>query len=156
MKGTASRGLTMVEVLIALAILGIVVAVITTATLSSVRNTATSGGRTQATQVLNYLGRLVAGGDDILFQNEALSWDYGQLAVHFQELSREAGRADPDLYRAEITIGSEVTFGNVSMPLYVVSVCWLAPGGESCVQAETVGPEYDPAEGSPGPLPGIG
>jgi len=155
-RSVAFRGLTMVEVLIALAILGIVVAVITTATLSSVRNTATAGGRTQATQVLNYLGRLVAGADDVLFQRESLSWDYGELGDHFQELAQEARRADPALYRAEVITGSNVTFGSVSMPLYTVTVCWMAPNGETCVTGETVGPEYDPVDPSPGPFPGIG
>lgn len=156
MKPGSNKGLSMVEVLIALAVVGIVVAVLTTATLSSVRNTATSGGRTQATQVLSYLGRLVAGGDDILFQNEELQWGYGELGGHFTELAREAGRADPDLYRAEITTDEEVTFRSVSMPLYQVSVCWMTSGTESCVTGETVGPEHDPVEENLAPLPGIG
>lgn len=156
MTSHLQRGLTMVEVLIALAILAIVVAVITTATLSSVRNTATTGGRTQATQVLNYLGRLVAGADDILFANESLAWDYGELSQHFSDLARETGRADPSLYRAAVEAVQTVTFESVSMPLYRVNVCWMAPAGETCVTAETIGPEHDPVEENLGPLPGIG
>lgn len=145
----------MVEVLIALTILGVAVAVLTTATLSSVRNTATSGSRTQATQVLSYLGRLVAGGDDILFQSEDMEWQYGQLGEHFTELARETGRADPALYRAEIVTVQDVTFRSVTMPLYRVNVCWLTGGSESCVSAETIGPEHDPVEENLSPLPGI-
>lgn len=153
----SNRGLTMVEVLIALSVLGIVVAVISTATLSSIRNNATAGGRTQATQVLNYLGRLVAGGDPVLFSSEELEWDYGELGGHFTELATEAGRADPALYRAAVDIVDTVTFGTVAMPLYRVNVCWAAPGGEACVTGDTIGPDVDMDEElAPGPLPGIG
>lgn len=149
-------GLTLVEVLIALSILGVVVAVISTATLSSVRNNATSGGRTQATQVLNYLGRLVAGGDEILFQKEGLSWDYGELGGHFLELATESGRAEPALYRATVQVTSLATLHSVEMPMYTVHVCWMAPPGETCVTAQTIGPDVDTTEAVPGPLPGIG
>lgn len=155
MKTGSNNGLSMVEVLIALAVVGIVVAVLTTATLSSVRNTATAGGRTQATQVLSYLGRLVAGGDNILFQNEELEWGYGELGGHFTELTREARRADPALYRAEVITVQDVIFHSVTMPLYRVSVCWMTSGSESCVTADTIGPEYDPVEENHEPLPGI-
>lgn len=149
-------GLTMIEVLIALSILGVVVAVISTATLSSVRNNATSGGRTQATQVLNYLGRLVAGGDEVLFQKDGLTWDYGELGSHFRELATESGRADPALYRATVEVTSLATLHSVEMPMYTVSVCWIAPQDETCVVAQTIGPDVDTTEETPGPLPGIG
>lgn len=151
-----SRGLTLVEVLIAMTILGVVVAVLSTATVSSVRNTAASGGRTQATQVLNYMGRLVAGSDRVLFSREGLTWDYGELRPHFQELSAESGRANPDLYRVEVAITDTVTLASVAMPLYTIDVCWMAPGGESCVTAQTIGPEVDTTEEMPGTFPGIG
>lgn len=148
-------GLSLVEVIIAIAVVGIVVAVISTATLSSVRNNATSGGRTQATQVLNYLGRLVAGGDPVLAASE-LVWDYGELDSTFRELATEAGRADPDLYRAEVEVLANVALGAVSMPRYRVNVCWMASEGEACVTGETIGPELIPTEDSPGAFPGIG
>jgi len=149
------EGFTLVEVIVALSIVGIIVAVITTASVTSIRNNATSGGRTQATQVLNFLGRLVAVGDDALFSQETLEWDYGELGTHFTDLATEARRADPALYRAQVTAPAQAALGSVSMPYYRVQVCWQAPGGETCVTGDTVGPVHDPSEGNPGPLPGI-
>lgn len=149
------NGFTLVEVLVALAVVGIIVAIISTASVSSIRNNATSGGRTQATQVLNFLGRLVAVADDSVFSQESLEWDYGELGSHFTDLAAEAGRADPALYRATVTTTSEAELRSVSMPYYVVEVCWQAPAGEMCVSAGTVGPLHIRDEGDPGPLPGI-
>lgn len=152
-----SRGFTLVEVLVALAVVGIVVAIISTASVSSIRNNATSGGRTQATQVLNFLGRLVAVGDGAIFEQTDLVWNYGELGTQFTDLAAEVGRTDPALYRAQVSTSSAAELGTVSMPFYEVEVCWQAPtaSGESCVKGGTVGPVHDPGEDDPGPLPGI-
>ena len=55
-------GLTLVEVLVAIAVLSLVLVAMNAVLLSSIRQTAISGSRTQAVQILNYLGRRVVGG----------------------------------------------------------------------------------------------
>lgn len=149
-------GLTMIEVIVAIAILGIAVAVLATTAASSIRNNAISGERTQATQVLNYLGRLVAGADPILFADADLKWGYGQLRGSFIELTKEVGRANPDLYRAQVQDLGWIGIGDAQMVHYRVSVCWMAAGNEQCVRGDTAGPEIIEDDPNPAPLPGIG
>lgn len=150
------KGLTVVEVLVAIAILGIATAILATTSVSSIRNNAVSGSRTQATQVLNYLGRLVASADAVLFSNEDLAWDYGTLRDHFTELGEETGRADTNLYRASIEELGSVGIGSATMTHYRVNVCWQVVGEEHCIAGDTAGPEYIPGDPNPAPLPGIG
>src|SRR5690606_34944777 len=64
--GRSRRGLTVVEVLVALVVLGIVTAAVMTTYVSSMRNNADSGRRTQSAQLLNALGRRVAGADSVV------------------------------------------------------------------------------------------
>lgn len=151
-----TAGMSLVEVLIAVAILGVVVAVLSTTTMTTVRTNSNSGGRTQATQVLNYLGRLVAGADEVLFANEELTWDYGTLPDHFVELQQEVGRADPRLYRAEVADIGETGLGTAVLQEYEVTVCWLTGGAESCVTGRTAGPAPVEDDEVMAPLPGIG
>lgn len=132
-------GLTVVEVLVALAIVGVVVAILTTVTLSSVRHDANSGSRTQAVQILSYLGRLASVSDALLLDGDG-TWGYGELRDSFSELRREARNADPDLYRAELESLGQVGIGNGVVELYRVTVCWRAIEDENCVRGDTAGP----------------
>lgn len=143
-------GLTIVEVMIALAIVGVVVAILTTVTLSSVRYDANSGSRTQAVQILNYLGRLASASDALLL-NGSRSWDYGELQGTFTELRVEAHRADPAFYRAEVQALGTSSVGSSVVDLYRVTVCWQLIDQESCVQGETAGPPQPPAGEDPYP-----
>lgn len=132
-------GLTVVEVLVALAIVGVVVAMLTTMTLSSVRHDANSGSRTQAVQVLSYLGRLASVSDPVLLDGDR-EWGFGELRSTFTELRVEARNADPDLYRAEVEMLGQAGIGNGVVEMYRVTVCWRAIENESCVQGDTAGP----------------
>lgn len=149
----AHHGLTILEVLVALVVLGIAVAVLSIMTVSSVQQNVTAGGRTQAAQLLNYLGRLAAGGDETLLGAD-LEWGYGALPATFRELTAESGVADPALYRAAIEDLGEIGIGAASMSHYRISVCWQAPTGESCIRGDTAGPQPG-AIGGGGALPGI-
>lgn len=154
---TRSQGLTIIEVLVAITLLGIAAALISTSAVSSIRNNAAAGSRTQATQVLNYLGRLVAGADSVLFDHPDLAWDYGTLQSSFSELTTEVGRADPDLYRAWIDDLGWVGLGEAQMVHYRVHVCWTpANSTEVCLAGDTAGPESAEEDATPAPLPGIG
>lgn len=145
------EGLTVVEVLVAITIIGVVIALLSTITVSSVRHDATSGARTQAVQVLSYLGRLAAVSDPTLVGG-ARSWDYGELKGAFKELAVEANRADPSLYRASVAEIGEVGIGAGTALLYRVQVCWRVVGEEHCVDGDTAGPDIPPA-GVDGPDP---
>lgn len=97
-------GLTLVEVLVAIAVLSLVLVAMNAVLLSSIRQTAISGSRTQAVQILNYLGRRVVGGETALLppSGTAKVYDYGSLGAAFPDLPREVRFADPALYKAEI------------------------------------------------------
>jgi len=56
----SSLGLTVVEVMLALAVIGIITAAFTTAVVGNLRHGQVTGARTEAVQVLNYLGRRAA------------------------------------------------------------------------------------------------
>lgn len=153
-----SQGLTVVEALVAITILGIVTAAVMTAYVSSIRNNANAGQRTQSAQVLNFLGRRVAGGDNaVLADKTAKEWGYGDLLTAFPELDQEDGFANPDLYRASVTNLGAITLAGASAVHYHVEVCARPPGGggESCVAGDTTGPVPNTASATPAPLPGI-
>lgn len=135
---TQRMGLTIVEVLVALVLIAVAVAVLATTTISSFRQDANAAGRTQAVQLLNYLGRL-ASSSDVALLSSAQTWDYGELRSAFQEISAEAGRANPDLYRATIEEVGSAGIGSSSANLYEVTVCWRIGDQENCVEGTTAG-----------------
>ncbi|KGQ22990.1 prepilin-type N-terminal cleavage/methylation domain-containing protein [Thermus filiformis] len=151
-----AKGLTLLEVILSLAIVSLVLLALSASLVSSLRQTAITGGRTQAVQILNYLGRRVAGGESALLPTGTLSFDYGTLRNRFPDLPREARFANPDLYRAAITnLGTPAWAGNLALPLneYRIQVCWRQSGQESCTEARTF--SSPPSAGDAPPLPGI-
>lgn len=152
-----SEGLTLLEVVLALAVLAIIGATITTAILNNLRHTTTAGQRTQGAQVLNYLGRRVAGGDALVLPNAGatLTWDYGDLGTTFTDLQGADGVAEPERYRVTITASGTVSVAGASVVQYDLNVCFQGQQGESCVAGTTLGaPALAPPEATP-PLPGI-
>jgi prepilin-type N-terminal cleavage/methylation domain-containing protein len=136
------RGLTLIEVLVALLILGVAVAILSIALLGSVRQTDRFGARTQASDFLSYLGRQVTAGEvaALPFANAPLAWDYGELAAAFPELAAE-GRADPARYRASIERIAPIAFAGAEAVQYRIAVCTTAASGEACVEGTTLGPD---------------
>lgn len=151
------RGLSLVEVIIALAIVMIAIGILSTAIVSNLRVTSTFGARTQTTQYLNYLGRLVSGGSPAVLSvaGTPLTWDYGDMATSFTDLPtgggglEEAGR-----YRAEVENLGGVTFLGANAVQYRVTVCSQTASGESCTVGLTLGPPPSTGIAAP-PLPGI-
>ena len=148
--------MTLLEVLFALGILGIVLAMFMTSFVSTLRQDASSGQRTQAVRVLDYLGRLVVNNDSRLVPDDAgggggipfPAWNYGDLGTNFQELS-DNGFGDPANYRATVLPLEVVTFESVSMVHYQVEVCWQTSQDESCVIADTIAPPLTSAGSRP-------
>jgi len=146
-----SAGFTLVEVMIALTVLAIVLSAVSFTMLSSMRHNQAAGNRSQAAQVMNYLGRRIAGGD--VSKLGGTSWDYGTLSTAFRDLSREGNLADTNLYRAEVAQFPRIGMGGTSIPHYRVTVCWNTGDNESCVSGDTAGP--GPGASSGESLPGI-
>lgn len=151
-------GLTVVEVLVALAVLGIVTAAITTTYISSIRNNSDAGMRTQSAQLLNAIGRRVAGSDSALLPQSGtpLEWDYGEIGAAFPDLAGD-GFADPSRHRLTITNIGEVTFGSAAVTHYRIETCVRAQGvdAERCLSGNTAGPPPSPTGDPPAPLDGI-
>jgi len=144
-------GFTLVEVILAIAVLAIVLVAVSTTIVSSIQHNVTSGSRSQASQVLNYFGRRIAGGEiDSLGGTE---WDYGELPGAFQDLTRESNLADSALYSAEVEQLPNIGLGDTAIPHYRITVCWDGANGESCVSGDTAG--AGPGSTSGELLPGI-
>lgn len=156
--GRWSDGLTVVEVLVAITVLGIVTATIATAYISSIRHNSDAGRRTQSAQMLNAVGRRVAGADSavLAFADAPIEFDYGQLSTAFPELSGE-GFASPELYRVTVSNQGAITLGQAQIIHYQITVCTRAQGEatERCVSGDTAGPPAVPEEGGSYGLPGI-
>lgn len=152
----AALGLTVIEVLIALAVIGVVTATFTTAVVGNLHHASVTGARTEAVQVLDYLGRRAAGGDSAVLPaaGSPLSWGYGTLATSFPDLTNHGGLSDPARYRADVSNAGTVAMAGASATEYDVRVCYQAGGAEHCVQAATMGPAPATGGGTP-PLPGI-
>lgn len=140
-KHTYSLGLTLLEVLLSIAILSVVMLGLNATLISSLRQTSVAGSRTQAVQILNYLGRRIVGGDTFLLASNRLQFDYGTLRQNFPDLPSEVRFANPDLYRAEIENLGPPPWGNalgVDVHRYRISVCWKQGGQEFCTAGQTL------------------
>lgn len=161
MKGsnplTRQLGLTLIEVIIALAVLAILGATFTTAVLGNLRHTTVAGQRTQAAQVLNYLGRRVAGGDEAVVPvlGEALTWGYGELGAAFPDIDGKVGFAESGEYRAQITAPNTVSVVGATVVQFDLVVCYEHQDGETCVRGTTLGAPANAGPASTPPLPGI-
>ena len=151
------RGLTIVEVLVALVVIVVAFTILSTALVSNLQQTQRAGTRTQTTQYLAYFGRKVAGGDPAVLApaGAPLVWAYGALGAAFDDLPSGGGDlADAARYRAEIEQAGAVAFVGASAVHYRITVCTTANTGESCTTGNTLGPPPTPG-GTPPLLPGI-
>lgn len=155
MKTRPQHGLSLVEVIVALAVVMIAIGILATAIVSNLRITSTSGARTQTTQYLNYLGRLVSGGTPVVLADPTLEWAYGDLGTTFTDLPTGGGGLEEAArYRAEIENLGAVTFLGADAVQYRVTVCSQTATGESCAVGLTLGPAPSVGIAAP-PLPGI-
>ena len=154
------RGLTILEVVLAVAIIAIVMGVLTTTVVSNLKQTSTTGASSQAAQVLNYLGRRVAGGQTEVLppaNTTARRWDYGQLTAFTDLATAERGISDPIFYKAQVTNSGQVQLAGSQLTRYTIEVCHERGGGEHCVSGTTFGPSPLNAANpnSVPPLPGL-
>ncbi len=150
-------GMTIVEVLVALVVVGMALTLLTTAVVGNLRQTERFGVRTQSGQYLAYLGRQVAGGNTAVLApvGAVLGWGYGDLVAAFADLpAGSGGIEDAARYRASVEQVAVVAFVGAAAVQYRIVVCTQDLTGESCVFGTTLGPPPAASGGAP-LLPGI-
>lgn len=137
MKTTA--GFTLLETIVAIALCAIVVAALTSVATNSLRVGRDGNFKVQATQVLDTLGRRVAGGVDrsiLPAADESVELDADELGemVDFGD----TGPWDA-AFRAAITHDGTVAVGESTTVRYRIEVCHGAGSGTRCVRGTTLG-----------------
>ena len=139
----ARGGFTLLETVVAVAVLAIVLTALTTVATSSLRTGRDGNFKIQATQVLDTVGRRVAGGVDLGLLPAAgapLTVGYGDVAdvVDFGDTTWS------DAFRFTITRDGSVTVGASSVARYRIEVCHRSGDDERCVRGTTLGREGSP------------
>lgn len=149
-------GFTLVEVIMAMAIIATVTAGLTMSIVSSVQHTSSAGKRSQAVRVLDYIGRHVSGGTGAVLADVGtpIEFGYGDLSGTFDDLAGASGVAAPERYRATITNARTMNISGATGVQYDIQICYATEDTEACVRGTTVGPE-PAAGGNPPPLEGV-
>ena len=138
-------GLTLLEVLASVVILGVVIALFSSVFIASLNQTRTTGSKLEATQLLNYFGRMAAGGATrelpFVFNSSQQPWNYGQLSRAFPELTSGSERVkDVNSYKVAVTAPQIIAVGTAEVIHYHVQVCWREGTEERCLEGDTAGP----------------
>ncbi len=157
-----NQGMTIIEVLVAVVILSLVLVAFAGVIVANIRQNATSGSRTAAAQVMNYLGRRVVEGQGAVLPvapATSRAWNYGTLNTNFPDLSKEKQAANSDLYRADIINQGSPAWSTTSVTAglasFQINVCWRDGGNENCVTSQTVAPNVVITEYVDPPVPGL-
>ncbi len=132
------QGLSLMEVVIAVAILGILSTVLTTTLVSNLRRTSTAGQTSQVVPVLDFLSVLVARGDARVLSGAETIWAYGQLPALFTDISGGINTNDLARYRARVTIIDTVAIGAAESTIVELEVCFNDAGADRCVTGRTL------------------
>lgn len=133
----SADGLSLLETVVAIAICGIILAALSTVSLSSLRESNRGNYRTQATQILDTLGRRIAGGIDQSTQlrlGESLTIGGADI----DQLMNVSAFRDQAF---EATIENEAVFavGTTRLSEFRITVCFQGGPSESCVSGVTLG-----------------
>jgi type II secretory pathway pseudopilin PulG len=140
-----TTGLTLVEILVSLGILAIILAAFSGSVVSNMKQNSSSGSRTSAVRILDYVGRLVVEGNSNVLPTSGYTsrtWNYNQLTT-LPGLTAEDGIANPNLYKATVTNSTTPSWStdlSLNLISYDVQICWRNSGNESCVATKAVGP----------------
>lgn len=133
----SASGFTLLETILAIAICGVVLAALGSVSTSSLRHGRDGNLKIQATQILDTLGRRIAGGGDsslLPSAGETLEIDYGELSTLV-----DIGEPMVDLYRVEVTSDGNLSVGDSSTIRYRIEVCYSSGDVERCVRGTTLG-----------------
>ena len=133
----SDAGLSLLETVVAIAICGIILAALSTVTVSSLQESNQGNYRTQATQILDTVGRRIAGGIGLSTQlksGESMTISGAEVD---QMMSVAAFREEA----FEVTIENAAVFsvGTTRLSEYHVTVCFRGGSTESCVSGVTLG-----------------
>ncbi len=155
-----SKGLSLIELLIAIGILAIALTAFTAIIVSNLRYNSSAGARTQGAGLLDYFGRKVISGDGTVLPQATQAsrdWAYGALVSSFPDLKQAGSFSDPNRY--ELTVSNLGTWSDASnsftMRRYRIQLCWPGSDGEECVRADTLGPQALASGSAASALPGI-
>jgi len=136
----ARGGFTLLETVVAVAVLAIVLTALTTVATSSLRTGRDGNFKIQATQLLDTVGRRVAGGVDLALlpaSSAPITVGYGDVGdvVDFGDTTWS------DAFRFTITRDGSVTVGASSVARYRIEVCHRSGDDERCVRGTTLSRE---------------
>ncbi len=136
------KGLSIIEVIMAVAVIAVMFAVLTPALIDNSKRTAVTGQSAQASLLLNFFVRQVVGGNSAVLAYEAtpLSWTYGELTNASFGLATENDIANPDLYQLTVINEGVVNYLGAEAVQYKTEVCFMQQGQENCIHATTLGP----------------
>ncbi|MDX2003953.1 MAG: prepilin-type cleavage/methylation domain-containing protein [Meiothermus sp.] len=141
----STRGLTIIEVLIAIICLAVALTALNASMVGSIVQNSSTGQLSQAIQIVNYLGRRISGRDLSLLPSTTttpLNWAYGSLRTNFPDLPQAGNFGNLDGYRATITNRgnwSHSAAPNIVLTQYRIQVCWRTTEAERCTDADTLG-----------------
>lgn len=133
----SAAGLTLLETIVAIAVVSIVLGALATVSTSSLRESRAGNFKTQSTQILDTVGRRIAGGEDASLlpdAGEEVQLDSDELSdLTHMDLTEAAG--------FELTIENVGTFtvSTSQLAQYLVTVCYAGSEGERCVAGATLG-----------------
>jgi prepilin-type N-terminal cleavage/methylation domain-containing protein len=146
-------GLTVIEVIVAITIIGVLLAVLTPAIIQSMRQTSRTGQSTQVSQIINYLGRRLVADDSAvkpINTTTPLTWNYGELSTAFNtfncngntcsDLQNDStkGIGDIDNFKVTITNQGLITWLGATANKYQIKVCFKNGSGEVCRESITI------------------
>ena len=135
MRSTA--GLTLLETIVAMGICGVILAALSTTTVSSLQESNQGNHKVQAVQVLDTIGRRIAGGlDDSLLLDAGAS-----LALSGSEIDSLMGLSAfrDGAFSAELHNSGVFTLGSTRLSEYRIDVCYQVGSDERCVSGTTLG-----------------
>jgi len=135
----SQEGFSLLEAIVAIAICGIILAALASASTSSLQRGREGNHQIQATQILDSIGRRIAGGTDLRLlpeRNTQVELGYGEISDF---ISLQGNRAND--YRVTIDAKDLITVGTTSSVRYEIQVCFETGQSERCVRGVTLGRE---------------
>lgn len=132
-----TSGLTLLETIVAISVCAVVLGTLALTSTSSLRHSRASNFKVQATQVLDTIGRRIAGGADpdlLTEPGSPIRLDAMEI-VHLTsiELAEHANMT------VSIENTGELQVGTASLDRYSVEVCFAGAQSDSCIQGMTLG-----------------
>jgi type II secretory pathway pseudopilin PulG len=134
------KGFTIIEVLISLGILIVAISILSSTIIGSTRHDRNAGQRTQAVELLNYIGRYALEGNlAVIPESPAITKtiNFGAMSSVFPDLPSASSAAN---YKATIDFKGQVSLSTANANQYDIKVCWQDKSQEACVSSTTLGP----------------